>query len=257
MKNCAITPISAPRSSCAAALPRAEARARAVREFGDIHEATDYCTTIDRNAERRRSTRGWWAEVWQDAAHAVRVFRRSPAFAAATVVTLALAIGASTAVYGVLDRYLIRPLPFPESNRLMSIGFAPTVGNTRRGPDLSAVDWTRVDSLFEATAAWDLDGYTISGEPYAESATGAWVTPGYFVSLGLQPAVGRGSEAKSIGPRRRLRSSATRCGFGASIPIPQCSGESSPSTRPIGRRLRRASRSSVYSRAVCGRSNGA
>jgi predicted permease len=172
-------------------MQRGEARARAMREFGDIDDAAQYCATVDGDAERRRSTRGWWAEVWQDATHAVRVLRRAPAFAAATVVTLALAIGASTAVFGVLDAYLIRPLPFPHSDRLMSIGNAPTAGNSRRGPDLRNVDWTRVDSLFEATAAWDLDGFTISGEPYAESATGAWVTPGYFVSLGLQPAIGR------------------------------------------------------------------
>ena len=167
-----------------------EARARATRDFGDLDDATQYCTDMDRDAERRRSRQGWWSELRQDASHAVRVLKRSPSFAAATVVTLALAIGASTAVYGVLDAYLIRPLPFPESNRLVSIGSAPSANN-RRGPDMSAVDWSRVDSLFESVAWWDLDGFTISGEPYAESMTGSWVSPGYFASLGIRPALGR------------------------------------------------------------------
>jgi len=171
-------------------MPRAEARARATREFGDVDDASTYCATVDRDTERRRASRSWWSEVRQDAAHALRIFRRSPAFAAATLVTLALAIGATTAVYAVLDVYLLRPLPFPHSDRLMSIEIASTAGN-RRGPDMGAVDWTRADSLFETTAAWHLDDVTIAGEPYAESARGAWVNAGYFSMLGLQPAIGR------------------------------------------------------------------
>src|SRR5215207_11554459 len=71
-------------------LPASEARERATREFGDVDDAARYCAAVDRDAERRRHTRGWWSELWQDAGHAIRILRCTPAFAAATVVTLAL-----------------------------------------------------------------------------------------------------------------------------------------------------------------------
>jgi predicted permease len=169
-----------------------EARAEAIRHFGDVDDATRYCTAVDRHAERQRRTSGWLDEVRQDTVHALRVMRRAPAFAAATVLTLALAVGATTAVSGVLYSYLVRPLPFPESDRLMSINDAPSLARFPNTPSLRDVDWTRVDSLFEATAAWDLDGFTIPGHQGAESVTGAWVSPGYFQSLKLRPALGRG-----------------------------------------------------------------
>src|SRR5215207_4697950 len=150
-------------------LSPADARARAIRAFGDLDDATRYCTTVDSHAERGRRASGWWDELRRDTGHALRILQRSPAFASATVPTLALAIGASTAVFGVLHTYLFRPLPFPESERLMSVLDAPSLTRSRNGPSLRDVDWTRVDSIFDATAAWDLDGFTIPGEQGAES----------------------------------------------------------------------------------------
>src|SRR6188508_2526531 len=94
----------------ASGIPAAEARARAIEEFGDLEDATAYCETMDHDAARRRHSRGWWSDIAQDVSHALRMLRRTPAFTAATVLTLALAIGATTAVYGVLDAYLLRPL---------------------------------------------------------------------------------------------------------------------------------------------------
>ena len=167
------------------------ARAQALREFGDLDNATRYCTDMDRQAERRRRTSDWLSELHQDGAHALRILRRAPAFTAATMLTLAVALGASTAVYGVLHTYLMRPLPYPESDRLVFIQDAPASGSTR-GPSLDDVDWTTATALFDATASWNLDGFTIPGEEYAERVTGAWVTPGFFQTLGLRPALGRG-----------------------------------------------------------------
>src|SRR5215207_3912458 len=170
----------------------ADARAQAMRKFGDIADASSYCADVDRDHERRRRATGWLSDLGYDAAHTFRLLRRSPAFGIATVLTLALATGASTAVYGVLHTYLIRPLPFPGSERLVSIMDAPTTEGSRNAPSLREVDWTGVDSLFDATAAWDLDGFTILGGAHAENVTGAWVSPGYFRALSLRPAIGRG-----------------------------------------------------------------
>ena len=138
--------------------------------------------------ERRPRASAWWAELRQDAAHAARIVRRSPAFAAATVLTLALGLGGGTAAYAALHAYLVRPLPFPAADRLVAVN---PPERDRRGPPLDDVDWAPAEPLFETTAAWDLDGFTIVGEPYAENVTGAWVSPGFFPTFGLRVAVGR------------------------------------------------------------------
>src|SRR4029079_10467139 len=99
------------------------------------------------------------SELRQDATHALRIFRRAPAFTAATVVTLAFAVGASTAVYGVLHTYLIRPLPFPEPERLVSVVPAPTPHDFPRGPSLRDINWSAAGSLFEATPVYAPRGF--------------------------------------------------------------------------------------------------
>jgi putative ABC transport system permease protein len=174
-----------------AGMPPLEARTRAMRRFGDVEDAARYCAAVDRDAERRHRTSGWSSELRQDAGHTFRMLRRAPAFAAATVLTLGVAIGASTAVYGVLHTFLFRPLPFPGADRLVSLVEAPSLDRAPRVPSLRDVDWSTVDSLFDATAAWDLDGFTILGRPYAENVTGAWVSPGYFRALTVVPTIGR------------------------------------------------------------------
>ena len=73
-----------------------EARAQAVREFGDYADAAEYCAVVDGRAERRRFMQGWFTDLRQDVEHAFRLLKRTPAFAAATVLTLALAFGATS-----------------------------------------------------------------------------------------------------------------------------------------------------------------
>jgi predicted permease len=176
-------------------VPADEARARAMKHFGDLNDATRYCADVDSGAQRRNRLTSWLAELTQDAGHAFRVFRHAPTFTAATVVTLALATGASTAVYSVLHTYLIRPLPFPEPDRLVYVAPAPTLHDFPRMPPLRDVEWSAADSLFDATAVYDLDGFTIPGEQGAISVTGAWVSSGFFRTFGLRPELGRGFRA--------------------------------------------------------------
>ena len=165
------------------------ARAEARRRFGDLEDATRYCAEVDGRGERRRRLSGWLSEVRQDAGHTFRILRRTPAFGGATVLTLALAIGATTAVYGVLHAYLLQPMPFPEANRLVSVLDAPTLDRSRRGPSLGAVRWTSIDSLFSATVAWDLDGKTYlapaAAAKLAEGVTRVQLTPREMATLRL------------------------------------------------------------------------
>jgi putative ABC transport system permease protein len=169
-----------------------EARAQALQKFGDLDDAARYCAAVDRDSERRRRTTGWLSEILQDARHTLRMMRRAPAFAAATILTLAIAVGATTTVFAAVYTYLIRPLPFPEAGRLVSIVDRPTLDRFPRMPSTEGVDWRVVDPLFDATALWDLDGFTIRGEQYAENVTGAWGSPGYFKALSVRVALGRG-----------------------------------------------------------------
>jgi len=168
-----------------------EARSRALREFGDLDDAIRYCAAVDRQAERRNRASEWLEELVQDSRHALRLLRRAPAFTAATVVTLGIALGASTAVYTVLNAYLIRPLPFPNADRLVWINPPSEATRSMREPPLRTVRWASVDSLFAHTIAWDLDGFTLTGQPYAETIMGAWITPGYFPALGVRTVLGR------------------------------------------------------------------
>ena len=172
-------------------VPAAEARARAARQFGDVDDAARYCVAVDRHAERRRRALTWWSELAQDARHTLRTLRRAPAFTAATVVTLAVALGASTAVSGVLYTYLVRPLPFPDSDRLVWLDVREPPGRAANRPSMEQVDWAPIESLFASTVTFDLDGFTLVGEPFADNVTGSWVTAGYFPMLGIQPALGR------------------------------------------------------------------
>ena len=97
-------------SRIAAGMDPAEARRQALIEFGGIEPTREQC-------ERQRP--GWWiGTVLQDVRYAFRGFRRNPLFTISVLVTLALGIGATTAVFSVVDRILFRPLPYadPESN---------------------------------------------------------------------------------------------------------------------------------------------
>jgi hypothetical protein len=96
-----------------AGLPPSEARAKALREMGAIDQRKDEC----RDANGRTAIHGFR----QDATYAVRMFWKQPAFAATVVLTLALGIGANSAIFSVVDAVLLRPLPLPDAGRVMNV----------------------------------------------------------------------------------------------------------------------------------------
>src|SRR5687768_1317666 len=134
-------------------------------------------------------TSGWpraglFSALRHDVSAGIRQLRRSPAFALVAGATLAVGIGGSTAMFSLVRAYLLRPLPFPEADRLVWILGGPDHELRQPPPALRNVDWTSVDSVFEHTVAWDLDGFTIVGSSASEYVDGAWVSPGYFTALG-------------------------------------------------------------------------
>ena len=129
----------------------------------------------------------------QDLRYALRQLRRSPGFAAIAVLTLALGIGASTAMFGVLNAVLLRPLPFDDPDRIVRM--FSTQGNTTQGPSpLDLRDFAAQNHTFEKMAVYDTwrkNVSTSSGSIEPEQMRVGLVPREYFEVLGLRPLMGR------------------------------------------------------------------
>ena len=97
------------------------ARHAALDRFGDVADVRERCITISHERERRMKRLEIWSAARQHATYAFRRLRAAPGFAAAVVLLLALGIGATTAVFSVVDGILLRPLPYPEAERLVAL----------------------------------------------------------------------------------------------------------------------------------------
>ncbi|HEU4993827.1 MAG TPA: ABC transporter permease, partial [Gemmatimonadaceae bacterium] len=116
-----------------------EARATALRQFGDVGAVRDDCVSLDQQRDRAMNRASAFTDLTQDFVYAVRTLRRNFGFTAIAVATLALGIGANTAIFGLIDAVLLRKLPVPAADRLVSIGDATRVGGMSNGsprPDL-------------------------------------------------------------------------------------------------------------------------
>src|SRR5580704_11951079 len=154
--------------------------------------------------------------VLQDVTFAVRQFRRSPGFAVTAVLTLALGVGATTAIFSLIDGILLRPLPFPHADRLVAIDtleFPPGVAATNvaaaNGVGSSYpnfFDWQRQSHTFESLASYDVIDRLFSkanGEG-ARVLEGGRVSENLFSLLGVAPALGRTFTADEEQPGHRV-----------------------------------------------------
>lgn len=121
----------------------------------------------------------------------VRSLRKNPAFTGAAIVTLALGIGATTAMFGVVNAVLLRPLPFPHPDRLVT--FSQT--NAPAGVDRNVTSFPNLDDWRESPQLAELGGYyrvgvALTGSQEPEQLDGAVVTAGFFDTLGIAPALG-------------------------------------------------------------------
>ena len=127
----------------------------------------------------------------QDLLYAVRLLRRSPGFAAIAVLTLALGIGANTALFSVVNGVLLNPLPYPHSEQLVAV-YANTPG-FEHGPVvyLNFLDWQRDTQTFSSMALYRNQDYNVTGTAEAERLSGYMISAEFFSTLGVKPILGR------------------------------------------------------------------
>ena len=169
-------------------VPPAEARRRARLSLG----------TTDQIHEEFRDASGvrFLESLVQDIRFAFRMLRKSPGFTAVAILTLALGIGASTAVFSLVDAVLLKPLPFPHAEKIAFPWRLPKKG-LNLGFD--TYPWGRRDFLFfsqqsktfEALGAFLSDSFNLTGSGEPERLNGLRVSAGFFPSLGVSPALGR------------------------------------------------------------------
>jgi putative ABC transport system permease protein len=136
----------------------------------------------------------WIVELKDDATFALRQLRRSPVFTCIAAVTLALGIGANSAIFAFVDAILLRPLPFPEPERLVMIS-ERTERSLRAGVSpLNLLDWNERSRTFEVIGGFrpNVGGMVMSGaDGTAETVQRQWVTAGFFNALEVRPIAGR------------------------------------------------------------------
>ncbi|HEV2386543.1 MAG TPA: ABC transporter permease [Candidatus Acidoferrales bacterium] len=130
----------------------------------------------------------------QDLRHGLRMLAKAPGFNLAAVLTLALGIGANTAIFSVVDAVVLRPLPFPRSNQLVAVESVDTIHG---GIDSSAsypdfFDWRSQNRVFSGMTAFHDTQFTLTGVHQAEHLGGEVVSSNFFSTLGAAPALGRG-----------------------------------------------------------------
>jgi predicted permease len=129
--------------------------------------------------------------LWQDVRYSLRVLGKNPSFAAIAILTLALGIGANTALFSVVNAVLLRPLPYPQPDRIVAI--SEKTANFERSsisyPNF--LDWQRANSTFSSIAAYRSDDFSITGRGETERARIGMVSAGFFEILGVTPTRGR------------------------------------------------------------------
>jgi putative ABC transport system permease protein len=171
-------------SKRAAGLSAAEARRQALIEFGGMEPTRDECD---------RQHPGWWiGTVLQDIRYACRGFRRNPLFTLSVLLTLALGIGATTAVFSVVDRILFRPLPYPDPSRIVSVGMAHSLEHEEFLMGRFYAEWQDNQKPFSALASQSTMVHNCDlVENNPEQLNCISFQLGFLPLLGVSPVLGR------------------------------------------------------------------
>jgi len=167
-----------------------DARERAIRRFGDINRVNHTCRDIGRLRDRDVRRTEYFSEIVQDVTFAVRQMIKNPAFTAVAVITLALGIGATTAIFSAVKAVVLQPLPFPDPDRLLAVyeEYQGGRGNVSAG---NYVDGIEPVQKFESITAVQYSSFNISDAGQPERVVGARTTWGFFQVFSIAPVLGR------------------------------------------------------------------
>jgi hypothetical protein len=172
----------------------AAAHEAAIARLGDIASLKRTMTDLGRKRDREMRVSIWIEELRDDLKFAFRQLRSSPAFTLVATLTLALGIGANSAIFALVDATLLRPLPYSSPDRLVTIW--EHSASTARGyvSPLNMLDWNTRSRTFEKIAGFtpNVGQMVMAGaDGNAETVTRQWVTAGIFDVLGVRPIAGR------------------------------------------------------------------
>jgi predicted permease len=181
----------------AAGMSRADAERRALREFGNV-AITE---------ERVKDVRGRWLEdVAKDIRYAARTLRRNLGFAITAAATLALAIGANTTMFSVLNAVLLRPLPYRSPEQLAMLWTEDPTQNLREGRSAlwDVEQWRGQSQTFADMATFDAVSTVLTGADAAERIAGASISPNLLPLLGVRPVLGHSFSNDEAEQRQRV-----------------------------------------------------
>jgi predicted permease len=167
----------------AAGMTSKEAEMAAKREFGSVDLAKEECRD-------ERGTR-WLEDSWQDVRFAFRMLRKNPGFTVIAILTLALGIGANTAIFSVVNGVLLNPLPYPEPGQLVTISASKPNFPTGSISYPNFLDWKQENQSFSFFAVMRSYGYNLTASGPAEALNAELVTADFFPMLGVKPVIGR------------------------------------------------------------------
>ncbi|HVQ29741.1 MAG TPA: ABC transporter permease, partial [Vicinamibacteria bacterium] len=182
--------------------PRA-ARAAAERRFTDLQATRRACRQIAKGRNRDERRREWWGELGQDLGFALRQMGKNRAFTVLAVGILALGLGATAAIFSVLQAVLLQPLPFPASQKITVVAttWRGAPGGVSAGNYLFLKERQR---SFAPLAAADYRSFNLAEGDAPERVLGAGVSHDYFAVFGLAPALGRTFTADEDAPGHDL-----------------------------------------------------
>lgn len=198
-------------NNMSAGMNRSEARREANLNVGGSEQVKELVRDARAGA--------WFESFWRDVRFAGRVLRKSPAFTSVAILTLAIGIGANVAIFSIVYGVLLRPIPYPNADRLAAVYMHFSPQNSDRGTMCMAdyLDWKAQNRTFEDPQIYSSRSMNLTNIDRPQQFSGAAVSAGFFTTLGVRPIEGReflqGDDSASASPMAVISESVWRGKF--------------------------------------------
>ncbi|MDB4911314.1 MAG: macB 28, partial [Gemmatimonadetes bacterium] len=171
--------------------PEDQAHTEALRRFGDVDDLRDYCVSMEVAHMHRAHVREQMESIAQDLRFALRQFRKAPGFAFIATLTLALGVGATTAIFSVVNGVVLRPLPFARSEQMVQLWGLDSKGHQLAFADPTFDAVAQGTRSFSAVAEYAQGGMSIVDDGEVERVRATAVSKQFFDVLHVKPVIGR------------------------------------------------------------------